>query len=83
VGAQHIINGFFFQIGFFEKVYQGTEGDVHRYRDFVFRKEPDYTQGLTKNLLEAKKDIHKLVRNPYKRAVSSFLHTICNEWLIC
>ncbi|WHX69614.1 sulfotransferase family 2 domain-containing protein [Peribacillus frigoritolerans] len=73
----------FLKIGLFEKVLQDTEGDVHRYRDFVYRKEPDYTQGLTKNLLEAKKDIHKLVRNPYKRAVSSFLHTICSEWLIC
>ncbi|MBX9957266.1 sulfotransferase family 2 domain-containing protein [Peribacillus simplex] len=74
---------FFFQIGLFEKVHQEAEGEVHRYRDFIFRKEPDYTQGLTKNLLDAKKDIHKLVRNPYKRAVSSFLHTICSEWLIC
>lgn len=52
---------------------------MYRYRYFVFRKEPDYTQ--VNKLLEAKKDIHKLVLNPYKRAVSSFLHTICAEWL--
>lgn len=38
---------------------------------------------ITKNLLEANKETYKLTRNPYKRAVSSFLHTVSQPWLIC
>jgi Sulfotransferase family len=72
---------FFFQLGLLENVKQKTDGDVHRFRDFVYRKEPQYTQELNKLLQAGNKDSIKLVRNPYKRAVSSFLHTISSTWL--
>ncbi|CAM3868078.1 sulfotransferase family 2 domain-containing protein [Cytobacillus oceanisediminis] len=72
---------FFFQIGLIEKV-PNRKGGVHGYRDHVYRKEPVYTQGLTNSLIKGNKDTYKLVRNPYRRAVSSFLHTISNQWLI-
>jgi hypothetical protein len=73
---------FFFQIGLLEKVNEVKNGKPHSYRSFVYRKEPEYSQQLTANLLETKKDTYKLVRNPYRRAVSSFLHTISHTWLL-
>lgn len=81
-GCTTLNKWFFYQIGLLEKVSRDTDGDVHRFRDFVYRKEPKYTQELTKNLLGADKHTYKLVRNPYKRAVSSYLHTLSQPWLI-
>lgn len=80
-GCTTVNKWFFFQIGILNNANKDTI-EVHRYRDFVYRKEPSYTQELTTILLKAQKDTYKIVRNPYKRAVSSFLHTICSPWLL-
>ncbi|MBM7586931.1 hypothetical protein JOC86_003483 [Bacillus pakistanensis] len=72
---------FFFQIGLLDKVNAMKEGKPHSYRSYIYREEPKYSQQITLNLLESKKDTYKLVRNPYKRAVSSFLHTLSHTWL--
>ncbi|MDQ0269722.1 sulfotransferase family 2 domain-containing protein [Cytobacillus purgationiresistens] len=73
---------FFYQIGLLQDVATESGGEVHSYRDYVYRKDPEYTEALKLDLLQGKKDIIKVVRNPYKRAVSSYLHTLAAPWLI-
>jgi hypothetical protein len=46
---------------------------IHDYAFLVFKKEPDYLIEVAKEILNSNKSTIKLVRNPYKRAVSSFL----------
>lgn len=81
-GCTTINKWFFFQIGLLEKVNKEKLGDPHGYREFIFRNEPYYTKGLHNYLLNSSKNTYKLVRNPYRRAVSSFFQTISSSWLI-
>ncbi|NPC91402.1 sulfotransferase family 2 domain-containing protein [Bacillus sp. WMMC1349] len=74
---------FFFQNGLLDDVEKKSAGDVHSYRNFVYTKTKNDQQALTKDLLDRRKDTYKLVRNPFRRAVSSFLATICSPQFIC
>jgi hypothetical protein len=81
-GCTTLNKWFFFQIGLLGKINQKSAQLVHGYRVNEYRKEPYYTQELKTNLLKGTKDTFKLVRNPYRRAVSSYLDTISFQWLI-
>ncbi|QGQ99812.1 hypothetical protein EHS13_35585 [Paenibacillus psychroresistens] len=81
-GCTTLNRWFFFQLGLFDDVSHRSGGEVHRYRNDIFTKETEYSSILIESLLAEKQDTYKLVRNPYRRAVSSFLSTICSPWLI-
>jgi Sulfotransferase family len=77
-GCTTLIRWFFFQNGLLQKATQYNPW-VHSYRMEVFEKENHYRGAVVEQLLAGKKDTYKLVRNPYRRAVSSFLASIDNE----
>ncbi len=80
-GCTTLNKWFFFQLGLTEDVQQKTNGEVHGYRNLYFTNTPDYKKRLREHLQEGKKETYKLIRNPYKRAVSSFYSVICSPWL--
>ncbi|HHK5554979.1 RNA methyltransferase [Bacillus anthracis] len=71
-GCTSLANWFFFQIGLLSEA-QKYNDFIHYYEFWVYKNNKDYIPALQNSLLEAKKDVCKLVRNPYARAVSSFL----------
>ncbi|WP_144640565.1 sulfotransferase family 2 domain-containing protein [Bacillus cereus] len=71
-GCTSLANWFFFQIGLYEEAMKYAPF-IHYYESDIYKNENDYYVDLEIELLELKKDTIKLVRNPYKRAVSSFL----------
>ncbi|MCG8485304.1 MAG: sulfotransferase family protein [Clostridia bacterium] len=71
-GCTTFLKWFFFQIGILEKVME-YDPWVHKYEFEVYKKQNSYKEEMREQILHSKKDIFKLVRNPYKRAVSSFL----------
>src|SRR5947209_6686716 len=48
---------------------------IHKYRSEVFYKKYGFVD-LNKHLLSGKYFVFKVIRNPYDRAVSSYLHTM-------
>lgn len=80
-GCTTLIKWFLFQNGLLQKAMDYNPW-VHFYRMEVYEKQKNYKADLSKQLLHGKKDIYKLVRNPYKRAVSSFLAVIDNETIM-
>ena len=79
-GCTSLIRWFFFQIGQLQKA-NDYHPWVHMYRMEVYEKQNDYTE-LKRQLLEGPKVTYKLVRNPYKRAVSSFLAMLTNKLIM-
>ncbi|GMR69231.1 MULTISPECIES: sulfotransferase family 2 domain-containing protein [Bacillus] len=71
-GCTTLANWFFFQIGLFPEAKKYNDF-IHYYEFWVYKNNPNYIQALHSGLLESKKHVCKLVRNPYTRAVSSFL----------
>ncbi|ADH07168.1 MULTISPECIES: sulfotransferase family 2 domain-containing protein [Bacillus] len=71
-GCTSLANWFFFQIGLYDKAMKYAPF-IHYYESDIYKNKIDYYVDLEIELLELKKDTIKLVRNPYKRAVSSFL----------
>src|SRR5437867_1147460 len=71
-GCTSLVNWFFFQTGLLEKALQYNSW-VHQYELEVYKRNSIYQQELRRHMLQSKKDMYKLVRNPYRRAVSSFL----------
>ncbi|AXO98659.1 sulfotransferase family 2 domain-containing protein [Bacillus anthracis] len=71
-GCTSLANWFFFQIGLYEEAMKFAPF-IHYYEFDIYKNRTDYYVDLEIELLELKKDTIKLVRNPYKRAVSSFL----------
>jgi hypothetical protein len=71
-GCTSLVRWFFFQIGLLQKAIDYNPW-VHLYRG-IYQSEQDYKSELTTQLLldTPKKVTYKLVRNPFKRAVSSF-----------
>lgn len=51
---------------------------VHRYRTRFFTRQPGYKEEAERLLKSGERPVVKLVRNPYDRAVSSFIHTVHN-----
>ncbi|WP_176345120.1 sulfotransferase family 2 domain-containing protein [Priestia aryabhattai] len=77
-GCTSLIKWFFFQVGVLQKAMDYNPW-VHFYRMEVYENSDDHIIEIRKQLSNEKKDVYKLVRNPYKRAVSSFLATLGNE----
>lgn len=77
-GCTSLIKWYFFQIGLLQKALDYNPW-IHFYRMEVYEKQENYKIEIAEQLLNNKKDIYKLVRNPYKRAVSSFISTLTNE----
>ncbi|GKU80695.1 sulfotransferase family 2 domain-containing protein [Niallia sp. NCCP-28] len=75
-GCTSILKWFFFQIDLLQK---DIQQDPHKYL-FTFQNQPDYRKELMEQLSEGKIATYKLVRNPYKRAVSSFLYTVQQDY---
>lgn len=71
-GCTTFLKWFFFQIEVLEKAIEYNPW-VHTYEFEVYKKQNGYHQEMREQILHSKKDAFKLVRNPYKRAVSSFL----------
>lgn len=70
-GCTILAKWFFFQLGLLDQALQYNPW-VHYYREQVYEKQKDHQKNLIQDLIQGKKTI-KLVRNPYHRAVSSFL----------
>lgn len=70
-GCTTLANWFFFQIGLFPEA-KKYHDFIHYYEFWVYKNNTNYIPELQNGLLTAKKDVCKLVRNPYTRAVSSF-----------
>ncbi len=80
-GCTSLIKWYFFQIGLLQKAIDYNPW-VHFYRMEVYERQRNYKIKVENQLLNGKKDIYKLVRNPYKRAVSSFLNTLTNKQIM-
>lgn len=80
-GCTSLVKWFFFQNGLLEKAIK-YDPWIHKYRNKVYQKQMNYTGNLIRGILSAKKDTIKLVRNPYKRAISTFLHVLSYNNLI-
>lgn len=70
-GCTSFIKWFFYQIDLLQTAVE-YDPWVHYYEYHVFKSRPSYKNDVLLELLKAEKDTVKLVRNPYKRAVSSF-----------
>lgn len=77
-GCTSLIKWYYFQIGLLQKAIDYNPW-VHFYRMEVYEKQKNYKVTIAEQILAEKKDTYKLVRNPYKRAVSSFFATIGNK----
>jgi len=73
-GCTFAVKWFFFQTGFLE-VAQFYSDWIHDFRINVFYKSSQYKRNL-QNILNQDTKIIKVVRNPYTRVVSSYLHAI-------
>jgi len=80
-GCTSLIRWYFFQIGLLQNALNYNPW-VHFYREEVYEKKENYKLLVTQELLNAKKDVYKLVRNPYQRAVSSFFTTLNNKHIM-
>jgi hypothetical protein len=80
-GCTTMVKWFFFQIGLLQRA-KKCHTFVHKFRIKKFQKQKNYRAELRKELEASKKYTVKLVRNPYRRAVSSFLHVISHKRLM-
>ncbi|KEK22788.1 sulfotransferase family 2 domain-containing protein [Bacillus gaemokensis] len=71
-GCTSFAHWFFFQIGLLNEAIQ-YHSFIHTYEYEVYKNKIEYLLELTEEIRNGQKDTVKLVRNPYKRAVSSFL----------
>lgn len=74
-GCTSLIKWFYFQIGILEEANKYSQW-VHTYRENVYERQPNYKLDLKNELLNLKKVTCKVTRNPYKRAVSSYIATL-------
>ncbi|WP_221567789.1 sulfotransferase family 2 domain-containing protein [Alkalihalobacillus sp. TS-13] len=80
-GCTSLVKWYLYQIGLLEKALN-YDVNIHTYRLNVIHKQKNHTLKIRKHLLHESKDVYKLVRNPYTRAVSSFFHTVRSEDLL-
>lgn len=71
-GCTSLAKWFFFQIGLLDKALE-YDPWVHNYEFEVYKQQSGYREQLENDLLTSNKKVYKLVRNPYKRIVSSFI----------
>lgn len=69
-GCTNLTKWFFYQVDLYDQALE-YHPSVHVYKAGKFFNQENYLQNIAKN--HHKIDVVKLVRNPYKRAVSSFL----------
>lgn len=81
-GCTIVNKWFMYHIGAAGDLSQLNVEMTHNYRDFVLRKRSGYEDELKEELINGEKKIVKIVRNPYRRAVSSFYHALSGEWLL-
>ncbi|MCM3197160.1 sulfotransferase family 2 domain-containing protein [Priestia megaterium] len=74
-GCTSLTKWFFFQINLLDEAL-AYQPFVHVYRDEVYNNNLEHLQCLKKTLSREEKSTIKLVRNPYTRAISSFLHVL-------
>ncbi|WP_237980537.1 sulfotransferase family 2 domain-containing protein [Bacillus thuringiensis] len=80
-GCTSLANWFLFQIGLYETAMRYNPF-VHYYEFQIYKNTTSYYTELEMELLSLKKETIKLVRNPYKRAVSSFLVLYNNPYAL-
>ncbi len=71
-GCTNLTKWFFFQIGLYKKAIE-YHSSVHVYKHNIYFRQQGYLHKIRDELTNNKLEIIKLVRDPYKRAVSSFL----------
>lgn len=74
-GCTSLVKWFFFQIGMLDKAIK-YDPWVHKYEFEVYKNDQNYIVEVLNKILDSEKEVFKLVRNPYRRAVSSFLFLI-------
>lgn len=74
-GCTSLLKWFFFQIGILDKALKYNPW-VHWYELEVYKKQKNYNAEVIEQILNSQKGVLKLVRDPYKRAVTSFMHLI-------
>lgn len=71
-GCTALIKWFFFQIGLLDKALEHSPW-VHEFEIKIYKNQSGYRDQVEDHLLNSNKKVYKLVRNPYERAVSSFI----------
>lgn len=71
-GCTNLTKWFFYQIGLYDEALE-YHPSIHVYKAGQFFKQDHYLDEIREQLENSQIDVIKLVRNPYKRAVSSFL----------
>jgi Sulfotransferase family len=71
-GCTSLIKWFYYQLGILEEANKYSQW-IHTYRENVYELQPNHILSLRNELLNLKKDTYKVIRNPYKRAVSSYI----------
>jgi hypothetical protein len=71
-GCTTLAKWFYYHIGLLNQALAYSEW-IHLYREEVYQIQPNYYRNLRNEILKGEKDRYKLVRNPYKRAVSSYV----------
>lgn len=74
-GCTSIVKWFLFQIGKLEEAMRFSTW-VHDYRIQSLLSSPDYRKEAVRLVKSRELPLLKLVRDPYERAISSFLHTV-------
>ncbi|KLA27069.1 sulfotransferase family 2 domain-containing protein [Bacillus cereus] len=74
-GCTSLAHWFFYQINLFKEAIK-YDSFIHNYEYEVFKSSTNYFIQLANELQTKEKKTYKLVRNPYKRAVSSFVSLI-------
>ncbi|XXM71192.1 sulfotransferase family 2 domain-containing protein [Lysinibacillus sphaericus] len=77
-GCTSFLKWFLYQNGLLEEALNYNSWP-HAYRLEVLNKRPEYVKGLRTMLINQKKPVYKLVRNPYTRAVSSYVAALRTE----
>ncbi|MGP4081535.1 sulfotransferase family 2 domain-containing protein [Pseudalkalibacillus sp. R45] len=80
-GCTSLLKWYLYQIGHLDKA-SNYDINIHTYRLNVIQKQKNHTLKIRKHLLLESKDVYKLVRNPYTRAVSSFIHAVRSHGLL-
>ncbi len=70
-GCTSLVKWFFYQIGELDQAIKYHPW-IHKYEFDVYKKKKEYREDVFNQLLNKEKDVIKLVRNPYKRVISSF-----------
>jgi len=80
-GCTSLLKWYLFQIGVL-KIAIDYNPWVHFYREQVHERQDHYHLNIKEALFNNRKDTYKLVRNPYTRAVSSFLAVFQNKGIM-